>query len=51
MADNNEARNQGMPTPDLALKRLNRLLGIWSMKGHRLVVSPHNHIQMAAEGR
>jgi hypothetical protein len=34
MADNNEARNQGMPTPDLALKRLNRLLGTWSMKGH-----------------
>jgi len=34
MADYNEARNQGMSTPDLALKRLNRLLGTWSMKGH-----------------
>jgi hypothetical protein len=34
MADNNEAQNQGMPTPDPALKRLNRLVGTWSMKGH-----------------
>ena len=34
MADKNEARNQGMPMLDLALKRLNRLLGTWSMKGH-----------------
>jgi hypothetical protein len=34
MADNNEERYQGMPTPDPALKRLNRLLGTWSMKGH-----------------
>ena len=34
MADNIEARTQGMSTPDLALKRLNRLLGTWSMKGH-----------------
>jgi hypothetical protein len=33
MADNNDARNQGMPTPDLILKCQNRLLGTWSMKG------------------
>jgi hypothetical protein len=34
MVDNNEAQNQGMPTPDPALKRLNRLVDIWTMKGH-----------------
>jgi hypothetical protein len=34
MADNYEARNQDIRSPDLALKRLNRLLGTWSMKGH-----------------
>ena len=34
MSDNIEARNQGMSTPDLALKRLNRLLDTWSTKGH-----------------
>jgi hypothetical protein len=33
MADNNDARNQGMPTPDLVLKCLIRLLGTWSLKG------------------
>ena len=34
MVNNNEAQNQGMPTPDPALKRLNRLVDTWSMKGH-----------------
>lgn len=56
MADNNEAQNQGMPTPDPALKRLNRLVGTWSMKGHPIgpdedSITGTTHIQMAAEGR
>jgi len=36
MADNNEAQNQGIPTPDPALKRLDRLVGTWNMKGRPL---------------
>ena len=56
MADNNEAQNQGMPTPDPALKRLNRLVGTWSMNGHPIgpdedSITGTTHIQMAAEGR
>ena len=37
MADNsNDTQNQGMPQPDPALQRLNRLVGTWSMKGRAL---------------
>jgi hypothetical protein len=33
MANNNEPQDQNIPKPDPALKRLNRLVGKWSMKG------------------
>src|SRR5881628_3504324 len=33
MADNN-TQPQGIPHPDPALRRLDRLVGTWSMKGH-----------------
>ncbi|HWN07692.1 MAG TPA: DUF1579 family protein [Pyrinomonadaceae bacterium] len=36
MADKNEAQHQGIPKPDPALKRLDRLIGTWSMKGRPL---------------
>lgn len=36
MADNTEAQNQDTPKPDPALKRLDRLVGEWSMKGRLL---------------
>ncbi|MGE0551078.1 MAG: DUF1579 family protein [Kofleriaceae bacterium] len=36
----NDNKPQGPPTPELALKRLNRLVGTWSMKGHTL--GPNN---------
>jgi hypothetical protein len=36
MADNKEAQDQGIPKPDPSLKRLDRLVGTWSMKGHPL---------------
>jgi hypothetical protein len=31
---NSKSESQGMPQPDPALKRLNLLVGSWSMKGH-----------------
>lgn len=34
MPDSNETQDQAIPAPDPALKRLNRLLGTWRMKGH-----------------
>jgi hypothetical protein len=33
MADNNDRQNHDSPKPDPALKRLNRLVGSWTMKG------------------
>ena len=36
MPDKNEAQNQGIPIPDPALKRLNRLVGTWCMRGRTL---------------
>jgi hypothetical protein len=36
MADNDEAQNQGIPVPDPAIKRLDRLVGTWRMKGRPL---------------
>jgi hypothetical protein len=34
MADDNETRDQSTPKPDPALKRLDRLVGTWKMRGH-----------------
>ncbi len=34
MVDNNSAQPQEMPQPDPALKRLDKLVGTWTMKGH-----------------
>ncbi len=36
MADNSKPQDQNTPKPDPALKRLNRLVGSWSMKGRPL---------------
>lgn len=36
MAKNDEAQNQGNLKPDPALERLQRLVGVWSMKGRPL---------------
>lgn len=48
MADNNDnAQPQGMPQPDPALKRLDRLVGTWSMKGHLIVSDEENIIGRA----
>ena len=38
MADQNEDPNRATPEPDPALKRLARLIGTWSMKGHPIGV-------------
>jgi hypothetical protein len=43
MADSGDAQPAQMPTPDPALKRLDRLVGTWSMKG-RLVGSEEENI-------
>jgi Protein of unknown function (DUF1579) len=48
MADN-EAQGQ-MPTPDPALRRLDRFVGTWSMQGH-LVGSSENNIKGQATYR
>jgi hypothetical protein len=40
----------GLPTPDPALKRLNRLVGTWTMEGH-LVGSTDNNIKGQATYR
>jgi hypothetical protein len=34
MAESNDTRDQGTPTPSPALKRLDRLVGTWKMQGH-----------------
>lgn len=34
MAASNETQDPGIPRPDPALKRLDRLVGTWKMKGH-----------------
>ncbi|MGH2592359.1 MAG: DUF1579 family protein [Anaerolineae bacterium] len=45
MADNSDnAQPQGMPQPDPALKRLDRLVGTWSMKGHLIGSDEENII-------
>ncbi len=45
MADNNDnAQPQGIPQPDPALKRLDRLVGSWSMKGHPIGSDEENII-------
>jgi hypothetical protein len=36
MAANDATEEQGAPRPDPALKRLERLVGTWSMKGHAM---------------
>ncbi len=36
MADDKEALDQGMPKPDPALERLDRLVGTWRMRGRPL---------------
>jgi hypothetical protein len=38
MADNKAVEDQGIPKPDPTLKRLDRLVGTWSMKGRPLGV-------------
>lgn len=40
----------GLPKPDPALERLNRLVGTWSMEGH-LVGSDENNIKGQATFR
>jgi hypothetical protein len=48
MADNNDnAQPQGIPQPDPALKRLDRLVGTWSMKGHLIGSDEENIIGRA----
>ncbi len=46
MSDYN-AQPQGMPQPDPALKRLDRLIGTWSMKGHLIGSHEENIIGRA----
>jgi hypothetical protein len=41
---NNEAQTMHLPQPDLALKKLDRLVGTWSMQGH-LVGSDEKNIE------
>jgi hypothetical protein len=36
MTDEHKAEDQGVPTPDAALKRLERLVGTWTLKGRPL---------------
>jgi hypothetical protein len=36
MAANDDTRDQSIPRPDPALKRLDRLVGTWKMSGHAL---------------
>ena len=43
MSEENQ-QQEGIPTPDPALKRLDRLVGTWSMEGH-LVDSDENNIK------
>jgi hypothetical protein len=48
MADTNDnPQDQGMPQPDPALKRLDRLVGTWSMKGHLVGSEEENIIGQA----
>jgi hypothetical protein len=48
MADTNDnPQAQGMPQPDPALKRLDRLVGTWSMKGHLIGSEEENIIGQA----
>jgi len=42
MADDNKKQDQGIPTPDPALKRLSRLVGKWSMKGRPIGADEDN---------
>jgi hypothetical protein len=36
MADSKGTQDQGRPTPNPALKRLDRLVGTWRLKGHAI---------------
>src|SRR5688572_21718966 len=47
MATNDDAQNQGIPRPDPALKRLDRLVGVWTMKGHSLGSDQENIVGTA----
>lgn len=46
MADDN-TQPHGMPQPDPALKRLDRLVGTWSMKGHLIGSDEENIVGQA----
>lgn len=44
---NSDSQPQGIPQPDPALKRLDRLVGTWSMKGHLVGSDVENIIGLA----
>jgi len=42
MTDKNDTPDQGIPQPNPALKRLDRLVGTWKMKGHAIGSNEEN---------